>query len=78
MISWDSRSPGRNLNPGTPEYEAGVLTARPLLSLLWILSSRLLTDDVGTSNNIFSLHSKNESRVTKSPVCQYVCLCVPH
>jgi hypothetical protein len=25
----DSQSPGRDLNPGLPEYEAGVLTTRP-------------------------------------------------
>jgi hypothetical protein len=25
-LSQDSRSPGRDLKPGTPEYEAGVLT----------------------------------------------------
>jgi hypothetical protein len=25
----DSRSPGRDLNPGPLEYEAGVLTTRP-------------------------------------------------
>jgi hypothetical protein len=28
-LSQDSRSPGRDLNPGPPEYEAGVLTTRP-------------------------------------------------
>jgi hypothetical protein len=27
-LSQDSRSPGRDLNPGPPEYEAGVLTTR--------------------------------------------------
>jgi hypothetical protein len=27
-LSWDSRSPGRDLNPGPLEYEAGVLTTR--------------------------------------------------
>jgi hypothetical protein len=28
IISQDSRSPGRDLNPGPPKYEAGVLTTR--------------------------------------------------
>jgi hypothetical protein len=27
-LSQDSRSPGRDLNPGFPEYEAGVLATR--------------------------------------------------
>jgi hypothetical protein len=26
ILSQDSLSPGRDLNPGSPEYEAGVLT----------------------------------------------------
>jgi hypothetical protein len=30
-LSQDSRSPGRDLDPGPPEYEAGVLTTRPLV-----------------------------------------------
>jgi hypothetical protein len=29
-LSQHSRSPGRDLNPGPPEYEAGVLTTRTL------------------------------------------------
>jgi hypothetical protein len=33
-----SRSPGRDLNPGCPEYEAGVLTARLRLSVTVLLS----------------------------------------
>jgi hypothetical protein len=28
-LSEDSRYPGRNLNPGPPEYQAGVLTTQP-------------------------------------------------
>jgi hypothetical protein len=28
-VSLDSRSPGRDLNPGSPAYKAGVLTSRP-------------------------------------------------
>jgi hypothetical protein len=32
-ISQDSRSQGRNLNTGPPEYEAGVLTTRPQRSV---------------------------------------------
>jgi hypothetical protein len=31
--SQDSRSPSRDLNPGPPEYEAGVLTTRPRRSV---------------------------------------------
>jgi hypothetical protein len=32
-ISQKSRSPGRDLNPGPPEYEAGALTIRPRCSV---------------------------------------------
>jgi hypothetical protein len=32
-ISQDSQSPGRDLNPEAPEYEAGVLTTRPRRSV---------------------------------------------
>jgi hypothetical protein len=28
-LSQNSQSPGRDLNPGPPKYEAGVLTRRP-------------------------------------------------
>jgi hypothetical protein len=28
-LSQDSEFPGRHLNPGPPEYEAGALTAQP-------------------------------------------------
>jgi hypothetical protein len=31
--SQDNRSPSRDLNPGAPEYEAGVLTTRSRLSV---------------------------------------------
>jgi hypothetical protein len=31
----DSRSPGRDLNPGPLKYKAGVLTARPRRSVQW-------------------------------------------
>jgi hypothetical protein len=33
-LSQDSRSPGRDLNPGPPEYKAGVLTTRAQHSIL--------------------------------------------
>jgi hypothetical protein len=38
-LNQDSRSPGPDLNPGPPEYEAGVLTTRPqrLVSLMALL-----------------------------------------
>jgi hypothetical protein len=29
VLSQDSRSPGRGLNPGPPEYKVGVLITRP-------------------------------------------------
>jgi hypothetical protein len=32
-LSEDSRSTGRDLNPGLPEYEAGVLISRPRRSV---------------------------------------------
>jgi hypothetical protein len=32
-LSWDSRLPGRDLNPGLAENEAGLLPTRPLLSI---------------------------------------------
>jgi hypothetical protein len=34
-ISQGSRSPGRDLNPGPPEYEVGVLTTRPRRSVVY-------------------------------------------
>jgi hypothetical protein len=34
-LSQDSRCPGRDLNLGPPEYEAGVLTTRPRRSVAW-------------------------------------------
>jgi hypothetical protein len=39
-ISQDSRSPVRDLNPGYPAYEAGVLTTRPRRSM----RSAVMTD----------------------------------
>jgi hypothetical protein len=33
ILSQDNRSPGRDLSPGNPEYEAGVLTIRPRRSV---------------------------------------------
>jgi hypothetical protein len=33
-LSQESWSPGRDLNPGTPEHEAGVLTTRPRRSVI--------------------------------------------
>jgi hypothetical protein len=36
-LSQGSRSPGRDLNPGPPEYEAGVLTTRPRRSVNLII-----------------------------------------
>jgi hypothetical protein len=33
-LSHDSRSPGRDLNSGPPEYEAGELPTPPLLSVI--------------------------------------------
>jgi hypothetical protein len=35
-LSQDRRSPGRDLNPGPPEYEAVVLNTRPRLSVPYI------------------------------------------
>jgi hypothetical protein len=35
-LSLDSRSPGRDLNLGPPEYEAAVLTTRPRRSVIGI------------------------------------------
>jgi hypothetical protein len=32
-LSHDNRSPVRDLNPGTPGYQAGVLTSRPRYSV---------------------------------------------
>jgi hypothetical protein len=34
ILNQDSLSPGRDLNPGPPEYEAGVLTTRPWRSVV--------------------------------------------
>jgi hypothetical protein len=33
ILTHDSRSPGRDLNPEPPEYEAGLLTTRPRRSV---------------------------------------------
>jgi hypothetical protein len=38
-LSQDSRSPGRDLNPGPPEYEAGVLTTRSQCSVQQVIAS---------------------------------------
>jgi NADPH-dependent 7-cyano-7-deazaguanine reductase QueF len=38
----DSRSPGRDFNPGPPEYETGVLTTRPRRSATNIILDRQL------------------------------------
>jgi hypothetical protein len=35
-LDQDSRSPGRNLNLGPPEYEAGILTTRPRRSVMFL------------------------------------------
>jgi hypothetical protein len=40
--SLDNRSPGRHLNPGPPEYEAGLLTTRQQRSMGKYLSKLLL------------------------------------
>jgi hypothetical protein len=34
ILSQDSRSPGRDFNPGPPEYKVGALTTRSRLSVL--------------------------------------------
>jgi hypothetical protein len=39
-VSQDRRSSGGDLNPGFPEYEAGVLTARPRRTVYKGISSR--------------------------------------
>jgi hypothetical protein len=33
-VSQDNRSPGQDLNPGSPEYEAGVIATRPQRSVI--------------------------------------------
>jgi hypothetical protein len=37
----DNQSPGRNVNPGPPEYEAGLLITRSRRSVGWWLTSFL-------------------------------------
>jgi hypothetical protein len=37
-LSQDSRSPGRDLNPGPPEYKAGVLTTMFGIFMAWFCS----------------------------------------
>jgi hypothetical protein len=50
ILSQDSRSPGRGLNPGPPEYDAGMLYTTLLRSVIIIL-------DLFLSLNIPSLNS---------------------
>jgi hypothetical protein len=38
-LSQDRWSPVRDLNPGPPEYEAGVLTTQPLRSVIRLLNN---------------------------------------
>jgi hypothetical protein len=38
-LSQDNRSPGRGLYPGPPEYEVGVLTTQPRLSVQPLLTA---------------------------------------
>jgi hypothetical protein len=38
----DSRSPGRDFNPGSPEYEAVVLTTRPRRPVLNLIKVELM------------------------------------
>jgi hypothetical protein len=33
-LNEDGRYPGRNLNPGPPQYETGLLTTQPLRSVV--------------------------------------------
>jgi hypothetical protein len=64
----DSRSPGRYLNPGPPEYEAGVLTTRPRRSVEKVLCSaeysheiRWSSTGIHTSNTYWNLHKHSDS-----------------
>jgi hypothetical protein len=45
-FSHDSQSPGWDLNPGPPEYEAGVLTSRPWHSVSEYLIDMQLCDGI--------------------------------
>jgi hypothetical protein len=42
-LSQDSRCPGRDFNPGPPEYEAGVLITRPRRLVFVLLSQTKLS-----------------------------------
>jgi hypothetical protein len=64
-LSWDSRSPGRDLNPGPPEYKAGVLTTRKRRSVIFLSCPCAYTsrhEDVsasaGTSPRIHNLGTR--------------------
>jgi hypothetical protein len=51
-VSQDSWSPGRDLNPGLPEYEAGVLTTLPSSSVVqWLACLLLDTIFAGSKND---------------------------
>jgi hypothetical protein len=41
ILNEDSRSPGRDLNPGPLEYEAGVLSTQPRRSVLGLWCKRM-------------------------------------
>jgi hypothetical protein len=46
-LSHDRRSSGRNLNPGPPEYETGVLTSRTVLSVQYkVLFEKLIVSQL--------------------------------
>jgi hypothetical protein len=45
-LSRYSRSAGRNLNPGPPEHEAGVLTIRPRRSVSYLLFHLVLSSNL--------------------------------
>jgi hypothetical protein len=51
-LSQDSRSPGRDLKPGPPEYEAGVLTTRPRRSVPLPISFEANVDNNAPLNNL--------------------------
>jgi hypothetical protein len=79
-LSQDSRSPGWNLNTGSPEYEAEVLTTRPLRSVIllknWIWKGWEVwhkVTEISPQSQTTHKQSRHAQRVfTSVGICNYV------
>jgi hypothetical protein len=67
ILSQDSQSPGRGLNPVPPEYEAGVLNTRPLRSVVY--SSGSIVSDYRLENWTTGVRYPAEAKDFSSSLC---------